>query len=43
MIQIIQDFLRPIATMNTRVFVGGSGLALILGGQTALSLIGPFT
>jgi hypothetical protein len=28
--------------MNKRVSIGGGGLALILGGQTMLSMIGPF-
>ena len=42
MIQTIQAFLRPLATMNKRVSVGGGGLAVILGGQTMLSLVGPF-
>jgi hypothetical protein len=41
-IQTIRAILRPLATINKRVSVGGGGLALILGGQTMLSLMGPF-
>jgi hypothetical protein len=38
----MQAFFVHTSAMNKRVFVGGGGLALILGGQAALSLIGPF-
>lgn len=42
MIGTIRTFFQRLATMNPRIGIGGGGLALLLAGQGALTLIRPF-